>query len=95
MFIWSSKLFNLNFPIKVKGFWGFGVFKGLKQTNIVMLGNFIAYWVIGIPLGFVLAFVYNMNLYGFWIGLTVSIFCLSMILLLILVKRFKQFKMRV
>lgn len=67
-----------------------GVFKGLKKTNIVMIGDFGAYWLIGLPLGTILAFKYNMNLYGFWVGLTASISCLGIILLFVLQKYFKQ-----
>lgn len=66
-----------------------GVFKGLKKTNIIMLGDFIAYWIIGLPLGLLLAYKYYLELFGFWIGLTMSIFCLGLFLLL---KLFKQFK---
>ena len=68
-----------------------GVFKGIKKTNIVMLGNFTAYWVIGLPLGFIFAFNFHMNLFGFWVGATVAIFSLSMILLFIILKKFKTF----
>lgn len=71
-----------------------GVFKGLKKTNIVMMGNFTAYWLIGLPLGFVLAFNYHMKLYGFWTGLTVSIFLLGIVLLLILLNHFRIIKKR-
>lgn len=67
-----------------------GVFKGLKKTNIVMFGDFTAYWLIGLPLGIVFAFKYHMNLYGFWIGLTIAIFSLAIILLFILFKQFKN-----
>lgn len=69
-----------------------GVFKGLKKTNIVMLGDFAAFWLIGLPLGLVLAFKYHMNLYGFWVGLTIAIFSLSIILLLVLGNEFKKTK---
>lgn len=69
-----------------------GVFKGLKKTGIVMLGNFGAYWLIGLPLGFILAFKYHMNLYGFWVGLTVSIFTLAITLLTILLIKFKKMR---
>ena len=69
-----------------------GVFKGLKKTNIIMLGDFVAYWAIGLPLGLLLAFKYHMNLFGFWVGLTVSIFSLAMILLIVLLKYFKNIK---
>lgn len=66
-----------------------GIFKGLKKTKIVMLGDFVAYWVIGLPLGVMFAFKYHMDLYGFWIGLTISIFYLGIVLFLILLKKFK------
>jgi len=69
-----------------------GIFKGIKQTNMVMAGDLFAYWVIGLPLGFLLAFHYKMNLYGFWVGLTISLLSLSMILLFILLRKFKIIK---
>ena len=49
-----------------------GIFKGLKKTKIVMISNFIAYWIISFPLGYILAFKYNLNLIGFWYGLMFS-----------------------
>lgn len=69
-----------------------GVFKGLKETNIVMFGDFAAYWLIGLPLGLVLGYKYKLELYGFWVGLTVAIFALSLILLFILINKFKEIK---
>lgn len=71
-----------------------GVFKGMKKTNIVMFGDFTAYWLIGLPLGFILAFKMHMYLYGFWIGLTIAIFSLAIILLSVLVKNFKYLKLK-
>lgn len=65
-----------------------GVFKGLKKTNIVMLGNLFAYWFLGLPIGFILCFKYHMKLYGFWVGLTVSIFSLGIVFLFILLNHF-------
>ena len=61
-----------------------GICKGLKKTNIVLIANFIAYWLVSIPLGYTLAFKYNFMLNGFWIGLVVSsvILCTTMILML-------------
>ena len=67
-----------------------GIFKGIKQTKIVMLGDLGAYWLIGLPLGFVLAFKYHMNLYGFWIGLATALFLLSMIFSIILARKFQK-----
>lgn len=69
-----------------------GVFRGLKKTNLVMLGDFLAYWLIGLPIGIILGLKYKMELYGFWLGLTIAIFALAMILLFILIKHFKSIK---
>lgn len=67
-----------------------GVFKGLKRTKLIMIGCFIAYWVIGLPLGFLLAFKFDMNLYGFWVGLSVSICSLALIFLFILMRLMRR-----
>jgi MATE family multidrug resistance protein len=67
-----------------------GVFKGLKKTTIIMIGIFIAYWIIGLPLGFLLAFKYNQNLYGFWIGITISIASLGIGLYFTMKKLFRK-----
>lgn len=69
-----------------------GIFKGLKKTKIVMLGNFTAYWLIGLPLGLLLGFKSGMMLYGFWIGLTIAIFSLALILFFILLRQLKKIK---
>jgi len=69
-----------------------GVFKGLKSTNIIMIGTFIAYWILGLPLGFIFAFKLNMHLFGFWIGITVSIASLGIGFLTIMNKRFSKYK---
>ena len=53
-----------------------GICKGVKQTDIVLLANFIAYWCVSVPTGCILGLVYNLKLIGFWIGL-----CMSAVLL--------------
>jgi MATE family multidrug resistance protein len=64
-----------------------GICKGVKQTDIVLLANFVAYWLVSIPLGYTLAFKYNMNISGFWIGLCSA----SIILCLIMLVKLKKF----
>lgn len=67
-----------------------GICKGLKQTNIVLIANFVAYWCISIPVGYLLAFKYKLMLSGFWIGLVLSSITLCLIMLLLLRKHLKQ-----
>lgn len=69
-----------------------GIFKGLKNTNIVMIGNFSAYWLIGLPLGFFLAFKHKMGLYPMWLGLTIAILTLGIMFLVVLLKKFRTLK---
>lgn len=66
-----------------------GVFKGIKKTGVVLLSNFIAYWLISIPLGYTLAFHYNLNLRGFWFGLASAAVILCIIMLLMLRKNIR------
>ncbi len=64
-----------------------GICKGVKQTDIVLLANFVAYWLISVPLGYTLAFKFNMNISGFWIGLCTA----SVILCVIMIVKLKRF----
>ena len=64
-----------------------GIFKGLKDTKIVLIANFIAYWLISIPLGYTLSFKYGLTLKGFWIGLISSAVVLCIIMWTYLMKK--------
>ena len=46
-----------------------GALRGLKDTRIPMFVNIIAYWIIGIPLGYYLGIVRSMGAQGLWIGM--------------------------
>ncbi len=69
-----------------------GIFKGIKKTKIVMIANLIGYWFISIPLGYTLAFKYNMNIMGFWWGLVSAAIILCTIMLVILRKYLSDMK---
>lgn len=64
-----------------------GICKGIKQTDIVLLANFVAYWCVSIPVGYFLGLVMKLNLVGFWIGLVFS----SVILCTIMLIKLKKF----
>lgn len=66
-----------------------GIFKGIKKTGIVMISNFIAYWLISIPLGCYLGLKLKLNLLGFWIGLGCASAVLCTIMLVTLLRKFK------
>lgn len=67
-----------------------GIFKGLKDTKIVMITNFISYIIIGLPVGAFFAIGQKQNLFGFWIGFCVTSVLLCVILGIKLLKKFKK-----
>lgn len=68
-----------------------GVFKGVKKTKIVLIANFVAYWLISIPLGYTLAFRYHLNIMGFWFGLLFAAIILCSIMLSMLFRYIRRF----
>lgn len=56
-----------------------GILRGLKATKPIMLTTALAYWIIGIPIGCILAFKYHIVLAGFWTGLAVALFTASLV----------------
>jgi MATE family multidrug resistance protein len=67
-----------------------GIFKGMKRTGVVLLANFIAYWLISIPLGCTLSFKYGLKLKGFWYGLCSAAIILCGIMLTMLFYNIKK-----
>ncbi|MCK4943559.1 MAG: MATE family efflux transporter [Candidatus Aminicenantes bacterium] len=46
-----------------------GILRGLADTRFPTIITFVAYWVIGLPCGYLLGFVMNYKAQGVWIGL--------------------------
>ncbi|MFI8687457.1 MATE family efflux transporter [Rossellomorea sp. NPDC077527] len=47
-----------------------GALRGYKDVNITFVMALISYWVIGLPLGYILANYTDFGPYGYWLGLT-------------------------
>lgn len=67
-----------------------GIFKGMKRTGVVLISNFVAYWLISIPLGYTLAFHFHLNLRGFWYGLASAAIILCGMMSVMLLKSIKK-----
>ncbi len=50
-----------------------GALRGIHDVKIPSLFIFISYWVIGLPLGYWLAFKMNWNATGVWVGLLIGL----------------------
>lgn len=70
-----------------------GVLKGLKMTKTVSACIISGYWLCGLPLGFILAYKFNMQLKGFWLGLAFSFLAISIIQSIMILIKFKKIKL--
>ena len=59
---------------------GAGLLRGIKDVKIPTLLIGIAYWVVGIPVGYLLAFPVGLGAVGIWIGFIAGLSCSSIFL---------------
>jgi MATE family multidrug resistance protein len=70
-----------------------GALRGLSDTKTPTLITIIAYWVIGIPVGYYMAFSLNLGLYGIWYGLSIGLTFSAILLSIRFVKEAKTMKL--
>jgi MATE family, multidrug efflux pump len=58
-----------------------GALRGAGDTTTPMLCHFAGYWVIGLPLGVLLGFRESMGAMGLWMGLSVGLIVIGIVLL--------------
>ena len=52
---------------------GLGILRGITDVKIPMIISFVAYWVVGFPIGYLLGFSGGMGVVGVWIGLLIGL----------------------
>ena len=63
-----------------------GILRGCGEQRIGASVNFIGYYGLGIPLSLVLAFYYNLGLFGLWIGVSLAVVLVSFFEVLIILR---------
>lgn len=72
-------LFQLPDGIQVVGL---GALRGMGDVKIPTVITLVAYWVIGLPLGYLLAFEFGFNELGIWYGLLIGLTCTAAMLVI-------------
>jgi MATE family multidrug resistance protein len=59
---------------------GLGILRGMGDVNIPTLITFIAYWLVGLPVGYLLGIQFHFGVQGVWCGLVVGLLVASVLL---------------
>jgi MATE family multidrug resistance protein len=59
---------------------GLGILRGMGDVNIPTFITFLAYWVIGLPVGYLLGITFKLGVYGVWYGLVLGLATASILL---------------
>ncbi len=59
---------------------GLGILRGLGDVNIPTIITFLAYWILGLPVGYILGIYYHLGANGVWYGLTLGLIAASLLL---------------
>jgi MATE family multidrug resistance protein len=69
---------------------GAGLLRGIKDVKTPTLLIFVAYWIIGLPIGCLLGFTYGMGAQGMWLGLILGLTFASLFLIRRFLKMARQ-----
>ena len=72
-------LFQLSDGIQVVGL---GLLRGMQDVKFPTWLVFVAYWVLGLPIGYLLAFELNLGIEGIWYGLLIGLSVVAVIMML-------------
>jgi len=68
---------------------GTGVLRGLGDTRTPMVTNLAAHWFFGLPVGYALCFVLGLGVVGLWIGLSLGLIVVALVLLATWLRRLR------
>ncbi len=61
---------------------GIGILRGITDMKVPTLLTLAAYWAIGLPSGYALAFWWDLGIYGIWYGLLISLSASALLMML-------------
>lgn len=64
-----------------------GVLRGIGETRMPMIMNVIGHWVLGLPSGYLLCFVFGWGVIGLWVGLSIGLTFAAVSLTLVWTRR--------
>ncbi len=71
-----------------------GVLRGLGDTRTAMLSNLAGHWVVGLPVGYALCFRWGMGVVGLWVGLSLGLILVGVVLVPVWHRRVRELPFR-
>jgi MATE family multidrug resistance protein len=69
-----------------------GVLRGVGDTRTPMLWNFAGHWLVGLPLGYLLAFPRGWGVVGLWVGLSIGLIIVGVVLLIAWMRHVRELR---
>ena len=69
-----------------------GVLRGLGDTRTPMIWNLIGHWFFGLPVGYTLCFRLGYGVVGLWIGLSIGLILVAIVLMIAWIKEVKHIR---
>jgi multidrug resistance protein, MATE family len=60
-----------------------GILRGAGDTRTPMITNVVGHWLLGLPVGYALCFVFGWGVAGLWLGLSIGLVFVSAILMMV------------
>jgi MATE family multidrug resistance protein len=64
-----------------------GALRGISETRMPMIVNFIGHWFLGLPVGYLLCFYLGWGVIGLWLGLSIGLIVAALVLTVVWWKR--------
>ncbi len=61
---------------------GIGILRGITDMKVPTLITLTAYWIIGLPCGYILGFTFDFGIFGIWYGLLISLTASAFLMML-------------
>lgn len=69
-----------------------GLLRGLGETRVPMFVTLVGYWMLGLPIGWYLAFPRGMGARGLWLGLMTGLIAVGFVLLFVWMRKARAFR---
>jgi MATE family multidrug resistance protein len=70
-----------------------GTLRGIGDTRTPMLVNLLAHWLVGLPISYTLCFVLGWGVYGLWVGLSLGLIIVGVILLYVWTQKIRHYRL--